>query len=223
MQVNLKLLSNRAVADQRKNSVVICATGASLTQKDCAIAQEKTVVWCIKEAYRLCPDASLIYGCDIDFWRDEPDVFSHHAEKWTQSLEASNAYGINYIHCWQNTQKAERESIIAPPPLDKNLISFNPAYICGGYNSGFQAINLAILHGFSVIYLLGFDMGLTDTEKTHFFGKRPAKQHVNSPYHLFAKTLDDNAEHLRKNGIKVVNCSRVSALQNYERLPIDAI
>lgn len=207
--------------NQQKNNVIVIATGASLTADDCAIAEKKADIIAIKEAYRLLPNASFIYGCDADFWDSEQEVYAHSAKKYTQCKKTADKYGLEWVHCWQNEQKAIREGVIAPAPHDKHKFSFNPAYICSGYNSGFQAINLAILLGYNRIGLLGFDMGITQGGDTHFFGKRDIGRNVNSPYALFAKTLDNNADWLKQNNIEVINCSRMSALSAYERRVID--
>lgn len=88
--------------------------------------------------------------------------------------------------------------------------------LCQGGNSGYQAINLAYMQGARVVILLGYVMsGRGD----HFFGRHPAELDQNADYSQFqeAFTLMKPENH----GLKVINCTENTALECFERMPLD--
>lgn len=95
-------------------------------------------------------------------------------------------------------------------------ISTDPSLIHTGSNSGFQALNLAILAGASRILLLGYDMQPTDG-KSHWFGDHPGSLNRTSPYAVFRKAFDDAANQIARLGVEVVNCSRETSLTCFKR------
>ena len=79
-----------------------------------------------------------------------------------------------------------------------------------GINSGFCALQLAILLGYKQIYLLGIDLNVS--KETHFHGgygepKEKFKKKIDEYYTYFACALA-----LLPNDIKVYNCSKNSRL-----------
>lgn len=124
-------------------------------------------------------------------------------ERWTQdkvwSLESARRWGLRVV-------RSELRS----------GISFDPAYICQGYNSGFQALNLAVLFGCTRIVLLGFDMQKTNG-KQHYNGDHPDALRRNSPFPLFCAAFADAAPQLSAAGIEVINCTRETALTCFPR------
>lgn len=87
-----------------------------------------------------------------------------------------------------------------------------------GENSGHQAINLAYLLGASHIYLLGYDMGATG--KTHWFGSHPKELHQGE-YSSYVSNFNQIARDLKAEGVRVVNFTRQTALNQFERADID--
>ena len=83
-----------------------------------------------------------------------------------------------------------------------------------GNNSGFGALNLALVLGANPIYLLGFDMKHEKT-KTHYHAGHPLPQ---SPSQVagFIQPFDRSADEIKKRGIRVVNLNRGSALRSFE-------
>ena len=91
-----------------------------------------------------------------------------------------------------------------------------------GGNSGYQAINLAFHFGAARIVLLGFDMQRTGGQM-HWFGNHPGKLHVPSPYKDWVLRFNQLAADLRDAGVEVLNCSRETALECFERVPLESI
>lgn len=84
-----------------------------------------------------------------------------------------------------------------------------------GINSGFCALQLAILLGFDIIYLLGID--LIATEKTHFhkgYGEsiEEFQKRLDIYYKNFKKALVELIK--KKPNIKVYSCSKISRLND---------
>lgn len=89
-----------------------------------------------------------------------------------------------------------------------------------GGNSGYQAINLAYLWGARQILLLGFDMH--KAEKAHFFGDHPGRLNAGTNYAQFLPYFEPLARDLAAEGVRVINCTRTTALQCFERAPLEA-
>lgn len=89
-----------------------------------------------------------------------------------------------------------------------------------GDNSGFQALNIAVLAQCSPIVLLGFDMKMQGKTR-HWFGDHPGDLNVASPYHTFAAAFDEAAR--RMPDAPIVNATRDSALQCFQKVPLRSV
>lgn len=142
---------------------MVAAPGPSLTP-DIAEAVRETgwpVLVC-QDAYRLMPWADILYGCDAKWW-NAYDGTSFVGEKWSthgdahgnnDKREVAEKYGINLIQGRSANDQG---------------FSTDPSVIHYGDNSGYQALNLAILLGSPYIVLVGYDMRHRNG-KAHFFG-----------------------------------------------------
>jgi hypothetical protein len=98
--------------------------------------------------------------------------------------------------------------------------SLDPSVIHYGSNSGFQAINLAILLGATTIVLVGFDMH----GREHFFGKHPAplgqlddrRPGFERYVHHFVTAAKRLPSHIR-----ILNCTPGSALTCFAMRALD--
>ena len=193
----------------------ICiATGPSLTKEDCdKAARSPAKVIAVNDAYRLCPDADILYACDDRWWRHHlPDVRANFkGELYTQ------------YHNDSVKQYADRENLKSVPGKGSPGLGFDRIH--HGGNSGYQAINLAylLLDGANLkgsrIILLGYDMGNTHG-KSHFFGDHPTGM-SNGNYSNFVPAFSQLAADLKAEGVEVINCSRHSALTQFKRGVID--
>jgi len=99
-------------------------------------------------------------------------------------------------------------------------LSVKPNGLQTGMNSGYQAINLAVLLGVTTIVLLGFDMKPARDGKMHWFGDHPLKTNpavFSAMLQHFPKTLSP----LRQLGVEVINCTPDSALTCYRKEGLD--
>ena len=196
LQVNLH--------EEPAKPLVLIATGPSLTQEDVDVAAAHAEIWCVKEAYQLAPGATLIYAADEEFWDYYPDVHEHSAEKWTCNADAAYRYHLHHIPC-----------------VHSDMISKDENVLHSGGNSGFQLLNLAILRGYTEIYLLGYDMGVINHNQTHFFGNHPPHMRFASPYPDFIRAFTLSAPVIEEMGVKVINCSRHTGLACFPLVPVE--
>jgi len=121
------------------------------------------------------------------------------------SQPAADRFGLTYVH-------AHNHSGLCRTPWEVHQ----------GFNSGFQALNLAYHFGAERVLLLGFDMQVAPGEKTHFFGDYPPDTglQVPSPYKEFARAFGPLARDLASLGVEVINCSPSTALECFQRSSI---
>lgn len=87
--------------------------------------------------------------------------------------------------------------------------SLDPNVIHYGDNSGFQALNLALLFGSPYIVLVGFDMRHVGG-MAHFFGDHPQGLFQRNEYQSFAKKFVPPPD-----GVEIVNATPGSAIESY--------
>lgn len=90
-----------------------------------------------------------------------------------------------------------------------------------GQNSGFQAINLAVLAGAKRIVLLGYDMK-TAGAKSHWFGDHPI-QTAPSVFSAMINNFPSLVKPLAKLGVEVLNCTPGSALECFPKRALESV
>lgn len=110
------------------------------------------------------------------------------------------------------------------PSVNEPGLSMNPHVIHQGANSGYQAINLAVLMGAKRIALLGFDMKASSGD-VHWHGKHP--NGLNNPTDLqFQMWLDafrTMPPDLEKIGVEVINCTPDTALDCFPLRGLESV
>lgn len=174
------------------------------------LLEAKARVIAINDAWRLAPFADLLYAADGPWWLKYRGVPDFAGEKWTQdkgegAAEAAQRFGLHVVRS----------------EIGKS-VSFDPAYIAQGYNSAFQAMNLAVHFGAVRIVFLGLDCQ-AEAGRTHWFGDHPPGLLKASPYPLFRAAFEAAAPQLREAGVEVINCSRATALTCFRRATIEEV
>ena len=178
---------------------IILASGPSLTQQDVDLIRGKGTVIAINRTIDLAPWADILYACDSTWWqRYNPEGFK--GKKYSITCSGYGCMKLEYAHL---------------PGLGKDKIH-------SANNSGYQALNLAYLLGAKEIILLGYDMQATNGKK-HFHDDYPEPMSN-------AKCLDKWAQHfpaiardLKSEGVRVINCTRKTALTCFEHLPLESV
>lgn len=173
---------------------VLVASGPSITQEDVDYCREKARVLVVNDCYKLAPWADALYACDPAWWTLHEGAPAFKGQRWTQSKKAAELWNLSWI-------TGDHRSGLS---LEPELIHF-------GHNSGYQALNLAVLFGVKKIILLGYDMKRTNG-KEHWFGDHPPKLKVAIPFPMFLKAFDSVGPDLERAGVNVINCTRETAL-----------
>jgi hypothetical protein len=182
-------------------TVVILASGPSLSQADIDACGDRAHVLAIKDSIRLAPWAPVLYACDRRWWRAHPETASYTGLK----------FGL--------------ESVPGRPDVDvlrntgETGLELDPTGLRTGRNSGYQAINLAVHLGARRILLLGFDMQPDAHGQHRWFGSHSYGGQA-PPYILFRERMETIVEPLRERGVTVINCTPGSALDAFERRPL---
>lgn len=183
-------------------TAVCIGTGPSLTPEDVAFCRGRARVVAIKNAIDYAPWADCLYSCGSDagnWWQRHGDRLADFSGlRFT--LDPSAAKWATVL---KNTGFAGLES--------------DPSGLRTGKNSGFQAINLAVLLGAAKIILLGYDM-MPAGDRDHFFGSNPSR--MRPPFEAFRPMFDTLIEPLKALGVRVINASRVTALEVFERMSL---
>jgi hypothetical protein len=189
-------------------TVVCLATGPSLCAEDVEYCRGKARVIAVNDAYRLAPWADALYAADASWWHRHDGVPSFPGPKWSIAHRGWD----RFVERFPDVQRLRNAGARG--------ISTDPTAINTGQNSGYQAVNLAVLYGASRIVLLGYDMGYRDTGHKHFFGNHPGALNQQPPFHAFIDLFTSAVAPLKALGIEIVNCSRVTRLGCFTKAPL---
>lgn len=102
-------------------------------------------------------------------------------------------------------------------PTHGEGLSLDPRYLVTGRNSGFQAMNLAVLAGAKKVILLGFDGKPGIDGRDHFHGCHP-RPTPKEAFPLYRSAMVSSVGALDKAGVKVLNATPDSAIECFERV-----
>jgi len=127
-------------------TAICIASGPSLTQQDVDFCRGKAAIYAVKEVRLMAPWADVLYAADGDWW---DNLYKNH----------SGAPDFAGRRVTLDDQAAARHGLELYKYKTKLAWSDTPGLIATNGNSGFQAINIAVLEGAERIILLGYDMG----------------------------------------------------------------
>lgn len=197
---------------------IVAASGPSLTldvANTCAASGWPVIV--VNDAYRLLPWADVLYACDAKWWDAHHGAPIFRGEKWSSHSMAREGDLEN-----DKRQAADAYGLHVVRGRNRPGFSRDPDAIHYGGNSGFQAINLAILFGAVRIVLVGFDM----RGHEHFFGKHPKPlNQLDASTRGFERYVPHfiEAAHTLPEHIRILNCTPVSALTCFPMRDLNAI
>lgn len=170
----------------------------------------------VQDAYKLLPFADALYGCDSSWWDEHKDCKGFRGEKWSCHQEDKKE-----AHGNDKRAHAEKYDLNLVWGRDGDEFSFDPSFIRYGSNSGFQAINLALLFGCTYIVLVGFDMRHVG-KSSHFFGDHPKTlaQRREGEYERFVEHFNRAAKRLPSH-VRIVNATEGSALTSFPMMSFD--
>jgi hypothetical protein len=80
---------------------------------------------------------------------------------------------------------------------------------------------LAYLWGAQTIILMGLDCSKAPDGKDHWFGQHGPELTQRQPYDLWQAKFPRLAQDLKDDGVRVINCSRQTALTCFERMTLE--
>lgn len=172
-------------------TLAVCvASGPSLLKEDIELFKGHAKLYVVNDCYKLALWADVLYACDEPWWKHHKGVPDFKGEKWTWSPYAAEQFNLN-IHEFDKT----------------------------GGNSGYQVIKLAVAQGATEIVLLGYDMKKALDGKSHWFGEHTGDLCKTSNYQQWIKNFKELKTDLTALGIEVINCTRDTALNWFDRMP----
>lgn len=185
------------------HTAICLASGPSLTQADVDYCRGKGRVYAVKECHHMAPWADVLYAADWDWWDKFKGVPEFQGEKYAIDKAICDKYGLNYV-----------------PYKDGCVWSTDPAYIATGGNSGFQAVNLAVLQGAARVILLGYDFGHQPGQPKHWWDAQHPRESRWSHYAEWIKRFEAAAPLIP---VPVLNASRESALTCFPRVKLGEV
>jgi hypothetical protein len=187
-------------------TVAVLASGPSLTKEDAEKVRHLPRIT-TNATYRAAPDADVLYGSDVFFWRaaDYADVLTCPGLKvCIEQVPGVRPYAP--------------DGVLIVRHGGTQGFTDDPAKIRTGGNSGYAAIHLAASMGAKRILLLGLDMN-----GGHWHGPHP--HGLNNPraytFNRWMRNFRTLAPALKARGIEVVNCSPGSALECFPKAALD--
>lgn len=145
-----------------------------------------------------CPWADVLYGADAAWWRKAQGGAGFEGLK--VALQENEFRAVKVLHHDH-----------APG------LSFDPGTLHTGSNSGYQAINLAVLLGAKRIVLAGYDMKPAPDGKLHWHGSHRPEDGLRNPepsrsFANWIAAFETMMPDLAKAGVDVINATPGSAL-----------
>jgi hypothetical protein len=198
---------------------VCVATGPSLSEQQLEMvrawrARDGCRVIAINDNYQCMPWADALYFADHRWWelhRDRPAFRAFRGRKISIENGAGKFTGGDVT--------VLRNLSFVGGTMGR--LSIDPTGIYTGQNSGYQAINVAVLYGCRLIILVGYDMRAGEVRGTngvefrhHWFGEHPWRTEPGT-YLYFRQEFARMAPTAALNGIRILNATPGSALDAF--------
>lgn len=187
-------------------TALIAGSGPSQTKEDLDYACGKCRVVVLNSTWKIAPWADMLYACDRQWWhRYGPKPEQFQGMRVVGKGEWPGCLSVNCV------------------PGSKAMV-FDGRTIGGGWNSGFQALNLLALWKVARVILTGMDCQAEETAHWHGNYKDGVCQNPKQ-YHfdMWVKCFRQAAPVLKDRGVEVVNASRRTALDAFPRVDLREI
>lgn len=173
----------------------------------------------VNDAYLQAPWADTLYAADLNWWNHHKGVPKDPFTCRICHREHGGWAGPKFSVA-PNTK--DRHSYVTLLPTDSKA-GLGLDRVRQGQNSGYQAVNMAILSLGVRVVLVGFDMRVVEN-KRHFFGDHigPGMNKA-SDYVGFRDRFRGMAADCSKHGIEVLNCTPGSALDCFKPVSLDEV
>jgi len=191
-------------------TVVCIGAGPSLTLEDLNLVRRaKVPTIAINNVMFSATWATVGYACDDVWWR----VYHQSIQRMfrgilcTRSENTAARYGLEYV-------KSRAGS-----GLPENGVIYH------GLDGGFQAIQLALLHGAQRVVLLGYDQKNGSDGKTHYHGDHQLPLFNAHPrrYLERERAYTTLARVMASDPRKIINCTRDTAMRMFPREKLEEV
>lgn len=221
------MILHEAIAPRWKGykAAIVAATGPSLTQDVADLCESATRhaligTIAVNDAHRLMPWAEVLYSCDAAWWQHHKGVQHFQGERWSSHGSYEGSHKSEHAEVTNNKKPAALEfGLHLVRGKSEFGFSFDPGFIHFGSNSGFQAINLALLFGVKRVILVGFNMQVPAGAPRHFFGNHPKPLLNNTTYLEWVPHYRDAARRLPP-GIEIINATPNTALTCFPQMEL---
>jgi hypothetical protein len=198
----------------RGETVAVIASGPSLTKEQTELVREagfKTIV--INNSYLLAPWADVLYFADFRWWEWHKDKPEYKALKCVKVTIQPTCEQIkdDSVHALKNWDQLS----------DRKGLCLDPTGLMTGRNSGYQALNLAVLAGAKRVVLLGYDMKFRGG-RCHFHAPHPIGN-IESEFLAYAKYFSSTENQLKDLGVEVINTCMDSKIEAFRKEPLESV
>jgi hypothetical protein len=204
-------------------TVVCVGSGPSTEARDLLLLQlarerdEIRIIVC-NDMYLVVPFADVLYFADSRWWEWHRKGIAKRwsfaqftADEQRRALQEFKGQKCSIFATGHSVQ--DPDVFILQLSESRRGLSENPRELVTGGNSGYQAVNLAVLAGARRVLLVGYDMGFSGGA-THSHNGHPVKP-IESVYARYAQ----NFSSIKSD--KIINCSRVSAVTAFPRARLE--
>ena len=179
----------------------------------------------MNDAYLIAPFADLVYFADSRWWRWHVEGIARKwigtAIKWTveEVAAAFKAFAGQKISIFTTGQEVQDPEVLVMRNAAPEGLSEDPLSLRTGGNSGYQAVNLAILAGAKRVVLVGYD-GRSEGRLSYWFGNHPIQTQPETvaTYPTSYKTM---LPQLGRLGVEVLNATPQSRIDVFPRVSLE--
>lgn len=176
-------------------TLIVCASGPSLTIEDVhTISETKNPVFVTNNTFQLAPKADALFFHDPPWWRRYSD-------------EVNRSF--------------KGECITPALVPDPRVLSLHGTGFNAFGNSGAAAISFGIYAGASQIICIGLDCKFDKNGKTHWHGSHVKGLGDAKSLPKWFVRFDELAIYAHENKVKVINASRDTDLESFERAQLE--
>jgi hypothetical protein len=206
-------------------TLAIVCSGPSLTAADLERVRGRMPVIAVNDNYLVAPFADIVYFADAQWWKWHSTGIE---KNWAWARFTSEQVKKAFAEFRGQKCTIENTGLQVSDPgvfflhnFGSEGLSDRPNGLHTGSNSGYQAINLAVLAGAKRILLLGYDMKHTGG-RSHAHNGHPVK-HPEDVYLRYARNFATMVPHLQKLGVEVVNCTPQSAITCFPKEALESV
>jgi hypothetical protein len=191
-------------------TVALLAGGPSLKSEQVELVRDRHIrTIAVNDAYLIAPFADVCYFADSEWWTWHKDRIAFRSFAGEKCSIRNTGMNVEdpAVHLLRNAHE----------PIHGVGLSLDPTRLVTGRNSGYQALNLAILTGAARIILLGYDArGPKEGERSHWFGDHP-KPVPDLAYEQYRRAFSAAENDIKATGVRVINCSPGSEINSFEK------